>query len=636
MTEDRLPLAELMAKAGDGDFLRSVAEAVVQLLMETDVDGLIGAGRHERTGDRTTYRNGYRDRTLDTRLGSLQLRIPKLRQGSYFPPFLEPRRTSEKALVAVIQEAWISGVSTRRVDDLVQAMGLAGISKSTVSKLCKDIDDRVNAFLDRPLVGDWPYLWLDATYLKQREGGRITSVAAIIAVAVNTEGKREIVGLHIGPAEAETFWATFLKSLVRRGLRGNKLVISDAHEGLKAAIRRVMGSTWQRCRVHWMRNAQAYVPRTQQNMVSAALRQAFIQPDRASVSPTLRHVADQLRGKWPKLGAFIDESEADVLAHMDFPSSHRAKLHSTNPLERLNKEVKRRADVVGIFPNEGAIIRLIGAVLLEANDEWQLQHRYMQTEVMAELTPPLIDAVHHRFHRGRLIPGHLNLHRNSNTLTDVTSRGGVKVSKYASERSARRSIATRDLMRTPALDPLQRVPVTYIPVSMQQQFAANHRAVGGKPYERFFLPEIEVPVAGAKLLRAGPMPKEQTLTPSVGDLARLLDRASDFPDHGYALLDGPTAYAQSRVVMPGVTTAHFEWWFTWHPLEKERYMLWFPQAHIDNSVVDPLRLADTSLSFAERLYDNPNAIDEYIGPTSLKIVIHCRSGDECQHRTTRP
>ena len=268
MTDDRLPLAELMQKAGGEDFLRSVAEAVVQLLMETDVDGLIGAGRHERTPERATYRNGYRDRTLDTCLGSLQLRIPKLRQGSYFPPFLEPRKTTEKALVAVIQEAWIGGVSTRRVDDLVQAMGLSGISKSTVSKLCKDIDDRVHAFPDRPLTGDWPYLWLDATYLKQREGGRIVSVAAIIAVAVDSEGKREIVGLHIGPSEAETFWATFLRSLVKRGLRGTKLVISlrrlrrqaDAHEGLKAAIRRVMGATWQRCRVHWMRNALAYVP----------------------------------------------------------------------------------------------------------------------------------------------------------------------------------------------------------------------------------------------------------------------------------------------------------------------------------------------------------------------------------------
>src|SRR6476660_4159913 len=216
MTEDRLPLAELLAKAGDGDFLRSVTEAVVQLLMETDVEGLIGAGRHERSGDRTTYRNGYRDRALDTRLGSLQLRIPKLRQGSYFPPFLEARKVSEKALIAVIQEAWIGGVSTRRVDDLVQAMGLSGISKSSVSKLCKDIDERVNAFLTRPLSGAWPYLWLDATYLKVREGGRIVSVAAIVAVAVDTEGRREIVGLHIGPSEAEVFWTDFLRDLVKR------------------------------------------------------------------------------------------------------------------------------------------------------------------------------------------------------------------------------------------------------------------------------------------------------------------------------------------------------------------------------------------------------------------------------------
>src|SRR6186713_2393325 len=388
MAEERLALAELLEKVGEGDFLRSVAEAVLQLLMETDIEGLIGAGRYERNGERTTWRNGFRERSLDTRLGSLQLRIPKLRQGSYFPPFLEARKGSEKALVAVIQEAWIGGVSTRRVDDLVQAMGLSGISKSQVSKLCKDIDERVHGFLERPLTGEWPYLWLDATYLKQREGGRIVSVAAIIAVAVDTEGKREIVGLHIGPSEAETFWSAFLKSLARRGLSGVKLVISDAHEGLKAAIRRVMGASWQCCRVHWMRNALAYVPKAQQSMVAAALRQAFLQPDRAQASQTLRHVADQLRQKWPKLAAFIDDSETDVLSHLDFPEQHRAKLHSTNPLERLNKEVKRRADVVGIFPNEASIVRLIGAVLLEQNDEWQLQHRYMQVEAMAELFSP--------------------------------------------------------------------------------------------------------------------------------------------------------------------------------------------------------------------------------------------------------
>ena len=388
MTDDRMALMEALQKADDGNFLRSLAETVLQILMEADVEGMIGAGRYERSGDRSTWRNGYRDRTLDTRLGQLNLRIPKLRTGSYFPPFLEARKTTEKALVSVIQEAWIAGVSTRKVDDLVQAMGLSGISKSQVSKLCKEIDERVGAFLKRPLEGDWPYLWLDATYLKVRQGGRIVSVAAIIAMAVNTDGRREIVGLHIGPSEAEPFWASFLKDLIRRGLKGVKLVISDAHEGLKAAIRRVIGATWQRCRVHFARNALAYVPRGQHAMVAAAIRQAFIQPDRRSAGETWRHVADQLRGRWPKLGTLMDDAEEDVLAYMTFPSQHRVKLHSTNPLERLNKEVKRRADVVGIFPNEDSIVRLIGAVLLEQNDEWQLQHRYMQIEGMVELDAP--------------------------------------------------------------------------------------------------------------------------------------------------------------------------------------------------------------------------------------------------------
>ena len=391
MTDDRLALAELAAKSGDSDFLRTIAESVLQLIMEADVDGLIGAGRYERGDTRQTWRNGYRDRSLDTRLGTLNLKIPKMRTGAYFPGFLEPRKMVEKALVAVIQEAWINGVSTRKVDELVQAMGMTGISKSSVSKLCKDIDERVNAFLKRPLSGDWPYLWLDATYLKVREGGRIVSVAAIIAVAVNTDGKREIVGLHIGPSEAESFWTSFLRDLMRRGLTGVKLVISDAHEGLKTAITRIFSATWQRCRVHAMRNALAYVPKGQHTMVAAAIRQAFIQPDHDNAVQTWRHVADQLRARWPKLGTFMDNAEADVLAYMAFPAQHRTKLHSTNPLERLNKEVKRRADVVGIFPNEDGIVRLIGAVLLEANDEWQLLSRYMQVEAMAELNPPTIE-----------------------------------------------------------------------------------------------------------------------------------------------------------------------------------------------------------------------------------------------------
>lgn len=392
MTDEMMALRAVLEKSPDADVLREMIGFAAERLMELEVRGLTGADHGERSPDRQALRNGYRDRDWETRAGTVELRIPKLRKGSYFPGFLEPRRLAEKALTAVIQEAWIGGVSTRRVDDLVQAMGLSGISKSQVSKLCKDIDERVHAFLDRPLGGEWPYLWLDATYLKQREGGRIVSVAAILAVAVNTDGKREIVGLHVGPSEAETFWSGFLKTLTRRGLRGVKLVISDAHDGLKAAIRRVFGATWQRCRVHWMRNALSYVGKTQQSMVAAALRQAFLQPDRAQASQTLRHVADQLRQKWPKLAAFIDDSETDVLSYLDFPEQHRTKLHSTNPLERLNKEVKRRADVVGIFPNEGSIIRLIGAVLLEQNDEWQLQHRYMQVEAMADLATPVNEA----------------------------------------------------------------------------------------------------------------------------------------------------------------------------------------------------------------------------------------------------
>ena len=417
MTKSNMDLSELLAKHDQGDFLRGIAEAVLQLIMETDVEGIIGAGRHERSGERTTWRNGYRERALDTRLGTLNLRVPKLRQGSYFPGFLEARKTSEQALVAVIQEAWIGGVSTRRVDELVQAMGLNGISKSTVSKLCKGeplsaigprtmaSDERVGEFLTRPLTGEWPYVWLDATYLKVRQGGRIVPVAAIIAVAANTEGRREIIGLGVGPSEAETFWTEFLRSLRARGLGGVRLVISDAHTGLKAAIARGFEATWQRCRVHSMRNALAHVSRGQHTVVAAAIRQAFDQPDRAHAGETWRKVAEQLRQRWPKLADLMDASEHDVLAYMSFPRQHRTKLHSTNPIERLNKEVKRRADVVGFghsfgpmagmpsLPNEASIMRLIGAVLFEANDEWQTSSRYMMVEAFAQIDKEEIDPI---------------------------------------------------------------------------------------------------------------------------------------------------------------------------------------------------------------------------------------------------
>lgn len=385
MTDDRMALIDLIQKSTDGDFLRSIAEFTLQRLMAFEVEGVCGAGRHERNEGRTNYRNGYRPRQLETRLGTLDLRIPKLRHGSYFPGFLEPRKTAEKALTAVIQEAWIQGVSTRKVDDLVQALGMTGIGKSQVSSLCQEIDDRVQAFLERPLAGEWPYLWLDATYLKVRQGGRIVSIAAIIATAVNGDGRREVIGLGLGPSEAATFWIEFLRGLVRRGLKGVKLVISDAHEGLKAAIAQVLNTSWQRCRVHFMRSLLAHVPKTQQTVVSAAIRQVFVQPDRKAAGEAWRHVADQLRPRFTKVAALMDQAECDVLAYMDFPEAHRTKLHSTNSLERLNKEVKRRTNVVGIFPNEASVRRLVGAVLIEQNDEWQLQHRYLTLEAMAEV-----------------------------------------------------------------------------------------------------------------------------------------------------------------------------------------------------------------------------------------------------------
>ncbi len=390
MTDTTLPqLLAAIQTSDDGDFLRVLAESTLNRLMDFDADNAAGAGRHERSPDRTTYRNGYRDRVFETRVGALDLKIPKFRSGpSYYPGFiLEPRRLMEKALTAVIQEAWINGVSTRRVEELVQAMGMTGISKSQVSKLCKDIDERVGSFLERPLEGEWPYLWLDATYLKQRQGGRIVSVAAIIAVAANTDGRREIIGLSIGDSEAMVFWMEFLRSLVKRGLKGVKLVVSDAHEGLKAAIQKALnGSTWQRCRVHTTRNLLARVSKAQQSRLAALLREAFTAPNAEKAHAAWRAVADAARDSHPKLAEAMDEAENDVLAYMDFPAAHRTKLHSTNGLERLNKEVKRRADVVGIFPNEASIVRLVGAVLMEANDEWQLQHRYLSIEALAEIS----------------------------------------------------------------------------------------------------------------------------------------------------------------------------------------------------------------------------------------------------------
>src|ERR1700745_487143 len=387
MTDEMMNLRTLVEKSPDADLLREMIGFAAQRLMELEVEGQTGAAYGEKNPERLARRTGYRRRIWETRAGTVELRIPKLRKGSYFPGFLEPRRMAEKALTAVIQEAYVQGVSTRSVDELVKAMGMTGISKSQVSRLCGEIDGKIAAFLDRPLEGEWPYIWLDATYVKARRDGHVVSVAVIVAVGVNGDGRREVLGLAIGTSEAETFWTDFLRKLARRGLRGVKLVVSDAHEGLKGAIAKVLNATWQRCRVHFMRNVLAHAGKQGRRVVSAFIGTAFAQDDAGAAKAQWRQGGDQRRPKLPKLSSFLDEAAADVLAYMSFPAQHRAKLHSTNPIERLNGEIKRRTDVVGIFPNEDAIVRLVGAIPLQQNDDWAVQRaRYMTLETIAPLS----------------------------------------------------------------------------------------------------------------------------------------------------------------------------------------------------------------------------------------------------------
>jgi putative transposase len=380
-------LGALMEKSADADLLREMIGFAAQWLMGLDVEALTGAPQGVRDPERINRRNGYRDRPWEIRAGTVELRIPKPRKGSCFPGFLEPQRMVEEALTAVVQEAYVRGISTRSVDDLVKALGMTGVSKSQVSRLCAEIDDKVRTFLDGPLEGEGPYLWLDATYLKVRQNGRTVSVAAIVAVGANGAGRREVLGLATGPSEAETFWTGFLRSLARRGLRGVKLVISDGHEGLKAAVAKVLHASWQRCRVHFMRNVLAYAGKQGRRVVDAFIGTAFAQNDAEAACRQWRAVADQFRAKVPKLAALMDEAEADVLAYMGFPPAHRAKLHSTNPIERLIGEIKRRTEVVGIFPNEDAVVRLVCDLPLEQNDEWAVQRsRYMSPESIARLS----------------------------------------------------------------------------------------------------------------------------------------------------------------------------------------------------------------------------------------------------------
>jgi len=388
--ELRIGLSGLLHKAqmeGDAEFLKEGVRALSQALMEMEVEEHIGAAPHERTPGRKGQRNGYRQRIWDTRVGAVELSVPRVRDGSYFPSLLEPRRRAERALSAVVQEAYVHGVSTRKVDELVKALGMTGISKSRVSELCEQLDEEVERFRTRPLEGSYPYVWLDATYLKARQDGRVVSTAVVIAVGVKGDtGEREVLGLDVGPSEDGAFWSAFLRSLVARGLSGVRLVTSDAHWGLKNAVEAVLqGASWQRCRVHFMRNALSLVPKAAQQMVGATIRTVFAQPDAESAHEQWRRVANGFRSRFPRLAELMEEAEEDVLSYAAFPAEHWQKIWSNNPLERLNKEIKRRTEVVGIFPNEQAVIRLVGAVLSEQHDEWQVGKRYFGAGSLAKL-----------------------------------------------------------------------------------------------------------------------------------------------------------------------------------------------------------------------------------------------------------
>ena len=389
--ELRIGLSGLLRKAqmeGEAEFLKEGVRALSQALMEMEVEEHIGAARHERTPGRKGQRNGYRQRIWDTRVGAVELSVPRVRDSSYFPSLLEPRRRAERALSAVVQEAYVHGVSTRKVDDLVKALGMSGISKSRVSELCEQLDEEVERLRNRPLEGPYPYIWLDATYLKAHQDGRVVSTAVVIAVGVKGDsGEREVLGLDVGPSEDDAFWRSFLRSLVARGLSGGvRVVTSDAHRGLKGTIQAVLqGASWQRCRVHFMRNALSLVPKAAQQMVGATIRTVFAQPDAASARQQWRRVSEGFGGRFPKLSELMEEAEEDVLAYATFPPEHWQKIWSNNPLERLNKEVKRRTEVVGIFPNEAAVIRLVGAVLSEQHEEWQVGKRYFSAGSLAKL-----------------------------------------------------------------------------------------------------------------------------------------------------------------------------------------------------------------------------------------------------------
>jgi putative transposase len=391
VTEDRMATLAQLRKGEElgGDFLRETVRVLVHELMEAEVSAQIGADRYERTDERSTQRNGTRSRAWDTRVGTIDLAIPRLRTGSYFPSWLEPRRRAEQALVSVVAEAYVQGVSTRKVEALVQTLGIATLSKSEVSRMAASLDEQVRVFRERRLDALYPYLWLDARYEHVREAGRVLAMAVVVAYGVRADGVREVLGVNVGLSEEVVLWREFLQSLVARGVRGVQLVISDAHAGLKQAIREVfVGAAWQRCRVHFLRNVLARVPKAAMPMVAATVRTIFEQPDRAAAQRQLAQVSTLLQDKFPKVVQLLAEAEEEILPFYDFPAAHRRQIYSTNPLERLNKELKRRSAVVGIFPNREAVLRLFGALLAEQTDEWLVGRHYLSEVSMQGLLQP--------------------------------------------------------------------------------------------------------------------------------------------------------------------------------------------------------------------------------------------------------
>ena len=391
MTIDKMTFLEVLNQAQDKDFLAEVAKFTLERLMDYEVTAQTGASYYGRDTDRKNYRNGYRDRSFDTRLGTLNLEIPKLREGSYFPSFLESRKRAEKALISVVQEAYVQGISTRKMDDLVKAFGMEGISKSQVSALCQDIDSKVKVFQERPLEGEWPYVWLDALYIKVREKDRVVSKACIVATGVNEEGHRRILGFALKENESEVFWTEFLESLKKRGLKGVQLVISDAHKGLQASITKAFNAQWQRCWVHFMRNILPHIPKSNMSQVMSLLRLVVKEEDPQEIKDRYRKVMDSLKSKYPKVYDKMLEAEEDVLAYRNFPKVHHRKIYSNNPLERLNREIRRRTNVVGIFPNDAGVLRLVGEILHQIDEDWMLQKGYMGSASMQLLGVSEID-----------------------------------------------------------------------------------------------------------------------------------------------------------------------------------------------------------------------------------------------------